>query len=250
MKELLLYYMCDEKYDYFIPLFCYFANLSNPNASMEIHTPKVEEFQFLTKLYDLKLVSIEENLKSVNALTFVTEPIRELPYTYIGDIDVLLTEDVLKAHKHMVTDEIPVSNILRDKNARMRRLSGLQFVKSNPYFKDTREMRRILKDKFWPYTNDEHILYKLIETIYGIEILTIRNPERLRPVLGIHCSPHRKEPFAEALGWGFTEEKFQLATEWLARDEFKIIEEYLKPKAQKIVDFIRNPEIGWKTDTL
>lgn len=238
-KELLLYYMCDEKYDYFIPLFCYFASLSNPEAKIEIHTPDIEQFQFLTELYDVKFHSIEKGLKSVNMLRFLTEPELKLPYTYIGDIDVLLLDNILLAQRDTVNNQIPVNNIVRPGDK--KRMSGLQFVKTDPYFKDVRKLQKVLKEKFYPNYNDEKVLYKLVDEIYGVDILTKLNPQQLRPVFGIHCSPNRKilRTVPNIPGWEVEGGQAERAVKLMARNEFKEIENILKSKAKKIVGELR-----------
>lgn len=242
-KELLLYYMCDENYDYFIPLFCYFANWSNPEAKIEIHTPDIEQFELLTRLYDVEFFPLEKGLKSINMLRFITEPKRKATYTYIGDIDILLLNNVMWAHQHLVSNEVPVCNL---KRANSERATGLQFVKTDPYFKDTRKLREGLAEWMYPYYNDENMLYKLIDGVYGIGILTELNTEMIRPILGIHCSPNRT-PEGDP-GWGLVPSSTRRlkAVELLARAEFKPIEEMLDPKAQKIVNYLRHPEEGWE----
>lgn len=246
-KELLLFYMCNQTYDYFIPLFCYFANLSNPGATIEIHTPEYQKFKPLTEMFNLHLHILDGDISNVNMRRFLDEPVCKLPYTYtyIGDIDILLLQNVLDTHKHMVDDQVPVCNIIRDPEALHPRITGLQFVKSDPYFKDTRKLRAELREEFYPLYNDEHVLYKLISGVYG-DILTIKNTERLRPVLGVHCSPNRHPEGRDGQpGWGLEKGRREKAVEILSRPEFGLIESYLQPQAWKIVNYLKYPEQGW-----
>lgn len=240
-KELLLYYMCDRGYDYFIPLFCYFASKSNPEARIEIWTQDIEKFLPLTEMFDLCLYPLPDT-QHVNTLRFLYEPINQLKYTYIGDIDILLLNNVLQFHRPLLNTKVPVSNWLRP--TKPPRITGLQCVLSDPYFNDTREYRAELMEEFYPQYNDEFVLYKLISKIYGEDILTVLNVKAQRPVFGIHCSPHRT-PCGDP-GWGLNHGRKETVSNWLQLPEFNKVRPHLQPKAQRIVDYFTVPGYVWE----
>lgn len=247
-KDLLLFYMSDQRYEYFIPLFCYFAFKSNPEAAIEIWTPNTNKFGYLTNFFDVQTYPLDPKARNVNMLRFLHEPNRKYPYTYIGDIDILLMESIMKAHLPLVGKGVPLSNMIRETNP--PRATGLQFVISDPYFKDTRELRKELMKLYYPQRNDEWVLYNLIKDTYGTDILTQKNPKKLRPVLGIHCSTNRMPYKTEGYkcNWGLTEAYRKRAVKWMSEPKFKLLEPFLQPKAKKIVDFLRDPGIGWVLD--
>ena len=245
MKELLFFCVCNEPYEHFIPIFTYFVHRTQPSAALEFHTVNDDKFQYLTELYDVEIHHIDEHpRKNFATFRWLLEPHRKFPYTYIGDVDILVIQDVLALHRNLVTPEYPISNIVRDYDAiNPSRLSGLQFVISEPYFTRTKAIRDELSQLDSTFqTNDECTLYQIVKESFGIEGILQVNPERRRPVCGIHCSL-RRDPYGLP-GWGLsnkasTGNRITSTLALLEEYVFKRLEEKFDPKLQTLVEFLR-----------
>jgi len=180
---------CDEKYLHFVEPFIHFANKSNPGSIFEIFVPQP------------KLMKKEENVYfhqlppgNPATLRFILEPqLNKTNYTYITDIDILITETVSFFHINHMKDR-SFSNVVREKKGETERLTGLHFVKNDPWYRDTKVARELSN----PYEHDETVLYQIVKSVYP-DVNLDRGLSN-RPVHGIHCSHNRKKIFGIP-GW-------------------------------------------------
>lgn len=161
----------NAKYHVFATLYPLFALISNPDAVVEIILSEYELFkknyanimEFYDKNYPSKVryTSVDTHPliagKNIlpNSVRFVIEPTLKAKYVYIGDIDILLQEDVLDYWLQFMEKHLcDFGNCLRNE----KQLTGLHFI---PY------------DKMYPVvippnidllrTNDEMLLYRMLK---------------------------------------------------------------------------------------
>ncbi len=116
-----------------------------------------------------------------NSVRFLEQPEIEAPYTYIGDIDILILEEVTPVHlKRIAETGLPYSNIQRPNK---RRLSGLHFTSSGAFYPQAAVRRFDLRRGL-----DEELLYRLV----AARKLPLPDPsDTFRPVHGFHLSISR-----------------------------------------------------------
>ena len=115
-----------------------------------------------------------------------------LPYTYIGDIDILCLESVSEQHLRRMRDTgLPYSNVLRPGK---QALSGLHFTRSEAFYP-----QRLPEDA--DLRRDERLLYQLVVS-RGWDLPDPNH--RWRPVHGYHMSLNRAPLFKPGvgIGWG------------------------------------------------
>lgn len=127
---------------------------------------------------------------SPNSVRFLEVPEVMLPYTYIGDVDVLCLETVSEQHlRRMAHTGLPYSNVLRpDKPA----LSGLHFTRSEVFYPQSLPSGADLQ-------RDEYLLNQLVLS----RGCALPDPDdRWRPVHGYHLSLNRA-PLSPGKGPGW-----------------------------------------------
>ena len=114
-----------------------------------------------------------------NSVRFLEVPEVVLPYTYIGDIDILCLESVSEQHLRRMDDTgLPYSNVLRPGKPA---LSGLHFSRSEAFYP-----QRLPEDA--DLRRDERLLYQLVVS-RGWDL---PDPDdRWRPVHGFHMTLNR-----------------------------------------------------------
>jgi hypothetical protein len=199
-------------HEIFAPLYMFFAALSNPRARFEFIVDGPEQFSetygaaldFVAARFGVpyRLQDISESdyvPKVANSYRFIMPPKTHADYVYIGDIDILIVEDVLKIHAPIFHRGLPYSNIVR--KGPDNRMSGLHLTPYDNYYPlpDIGDIVRQYDN------NDEQILYRIVERRGHLE----RQPEIdavgvRRPVHGIHMSLNRLPFFAPQLkiNWG------------------------------------------------
>jgi hypothetical protein len=166
--------------------------ISNPEARVEIAIENIHLFNekylnSINKLLELfgknKFLFREytKNLKcSHGARRFLEEPKFKSEYTYIGDIDILVCENILSSHLPILeSTKLPYSNMVRGSNP--NKLSGLHFTKTKKYYPVNAPLK-FYNEK----TNGEELLLKIIKLKTGRTPLIEDN--RIRPVHGFHLS--------------------------------------------------------------
>ena len=109
-KTLVFYTTATERYEHFIPLYTYFASRSNPGAKFEYVVSDADasrdRFTHTLAWFEAQGVSIKLRSASeckytpsmANTLRFVLPCQTRADYIYIGDVDILIVEDVMAAH--------------------------------------------------------------------------------------------------------------------------------------------------------
>ncbi|MBQ3444533.1 MAG: hypothetical protein IJG33_14970 [Selenomonadaceae bacterium] len=137
----------NAKYQVFATLYPLFALISNPYAVVEIIISDYELFKKnyanIMEFYDtnypgkVRYTSVDANPliagKNIlpNSMRFIIEPTLKAKYVYIGDIDILLAEDVLNYWlKFMDKHQSDFGNVVRPNNPDA--ITGLHFI---PYDK-------------------------------------------------------------------------------------------------------------------
>ena len=103
MNELCFFMSCDRKYTQFIFPFAYFSHIFNRGSSYEFllnegidyrDRANLDKLCMLEKI-NIKLTYISNDIKADRA-RFIYEPSINYQYAYIGDIDILILEEVAK----------------------------------------------------------------------------------------------------------------------------------------------------------
>jgi hypothetical protein len=145
-----------------------------------------------------------------NAQRFLNMPALRLPHTYIGDVDILILDsDIEAVHAdHCRALSLPYSNVVRPN---LKRLSGLHFVKTDPYFGViTPDFVSAFLDRFvvdrdaW---TDEDMLYGMMEASFGLPLHADPTVAGFRPSHGIHLCRHRT-PTGNP-GWGIAQSRIR-----------------------------------------
>lgn len=132
-----------------------------------------------------------------NSIRFIVEPELYRKYVYIGDIDILITENILDKHYHVFDKGLEYSNLVREGT---KRLTGLHFCKySNQYPLPN------VDDLIVRFSNDEELLYSIMERkrlIFSDDVY--KKIIRIRPIHGIHMSVNRMPFFwhGSRVSWG------------------------------------------------
>jgi hypothetical protein len=179
--------------------YAYFALVSNPDSCVEII---LEDLEYFTERYAEGIASLESLYpgRSVfrqsrtvasgvickpHVIRFIEEPVTKSKFVYIGDIDVMIFEDIYKIHKKYMDDNgLPFSNIIRPgtESTPYPRLTGLHFCPTNIMYPLPDIVDLDLNAR-----NDENILYEIMNRKNSMVPLTFRN----RPICGIHISVNR-----------------------------------------------------------
>lgn len=201
-----LFYV-DEKYVKFILPFLAFALVFHPTDVFEIHIVSKTIYQFpnylniglekLKQKYKNSLIIIKNTISTIKPqyLRYLNEPIFKSKYTYIGDIDILICENILGFHTKFLNDyNSIISNNIRKP---AKRLTGLHFVLTNEYYSKTLLIRAELK-KSKSLIGDETMLYDICKNIFSKEFLQLPyDMDLYRPQHGQHLSLNRK-PFLKS----------------------------------------------------
>lgn len=130
-----------------------------------------------------------------NAVRFFERPTLNTTFTYIGDVDIIITDsDIVRIHRqHMAATDLPYSNVIRNHAVQQaeQRLTGLHFVENARYY--TRRFdRMLLKYKNLgsskPLVMDEIALQVICRDLFGSPTY---NDTWIRPGHGIHLSNNR-----------------------------------------------------------
>lgn len=198
---------CNERNMPFVFPFIWFAKETNPNASFEFHITDANAL--LDALFKNGLsyirskcenrISIVPNKTQIKPqyYRFLVDPINFMTeYTYIGDIDILICENVLASHMNRVQRQ----DFIYDNEIRFKqnRLTGLHLVRNDKWYPLTKSARQLYYNSKNLNINDEVMLYDICnksnikmypETLDGV----LKN----RPIHGQHLSLSRR-PFTQS----------------------------------------------------
>lgn len=204
--DTLFFTACTESYDFFAVPYAYFCLRNNPAAKVEIVFDDYEAFmkknvasvQKILEMYPdsvlFRQASVTRNKKIVpGSIRFVEEPQTRCTYLYIGDIDLLVMDDVQKIHLQLMErHSLPFSNIVRlDKDGKpTKRLSGLHFIRFNEFYP-----LPDISDLDLGKENDEMVLFEIMNR----KGLMVPLEFRSRPECGVHVSLSR-DPAGRSTG--------------------------------------------------
>lgn len=210
MNSILFFTCATGIYKSFVIPYIYFAIKSNPNAKFEIIVEDGAEFEEVHYQSLKKLRSENEILirgipdstikpKMDNSIRFIVEPLLRADYVYIGDVDILIVDNILPIHMHVFDYGLPYSNLIR---ANTKKLTGLHLATY-----DSQYPLPYIEDLISTYSNDEELLFAIMDRkrqIYEENIY--KNIVKIRPIHGLHMSLNRLPFFDHKLrvGWGIT----------------------------------------------
>jgi hypothetical protein len=185
--DILFLLVATKNHKRFIPTFIYFAKKYHPNAHFEIYTDGYTD-QFNEANVDFYILPGELR-KTPNGARFFLRPFVKKKYTYIGDIDIMLKENIIQFH----IDKMKKTGLYFDNQSRVGKeaLSGLHFVKTFEYYHHVEKAQKKFVDKIGL---DEHYLYLICSSIWDISPIISKNIEEFskgRPIHGIHLSMNR-----------------------------------------------------------
>jgi SAM-dependent methyltransferase len=213
LKSKILFYTSATKfYENFVTPYIFFAATHNLNSTFEFI---VDDISLFRSRHQPALDWLTENLNIVihlqdtqgllnrphkeNSIRFIIEPKMEAEFVYIGDVDIMIMEDIASWHSPIFEAALPYSNIIRSGT---KRLSGLHFTRYKSHY-PLPEIADLINSEI----NDEELLYKIVERkglLYPNEkFYSIKNN---RPIHGLHMSLNRL-PFSynkERVGWGMS----------------------------------------------
>ena len=238
--EVLFFTCATGMYENFVIPYIYFAEIHNPHSRYEFI---VENGPAFVATHERALAWLKDHMNvvptirdisevptrphMVNAIRFVVEPIQTADYVYIGDVDIVLLENVLDHHRPVFDAGLPYSNVVRPGTSRLTGLHLAEYSKHYP-LGEIDDLVRSVK-------GDEELLYRITERkglLYDSErlsaVLRGRSP---RPVHGIHMSLNRF-PFWDRDSrpdWELTFPYAQRAAEILEGEQFASLLDTLHP---------------------
>jgi hypothetical protein len=196
--ELLIYVYADEKYSMFAIPYVHFALKHNPQACVEVCFDDLESFRSKNinaiKIleekyhgrYHFRQATILRSSGIIpNTIRFIDPPELKANYIYIGDIDLIIMDDIIATHTDLMKKSgLSYSNVIRKEsiNTSYPRLTGLHFCHYNDYFP-----LPDLSDIDLATANDEYVLYEIMKR-KGVNLSPDFN---IRPECGIHMSLSR-----------------------------------------------------------
>lgn len=189
-----------------LPLYAFFALSSNPNSVVEMvvknqtdfYLKHAKELMWIMAHFDSSSVCVRNMAHNViqrteisNTWRYLEKPVRHAQYTYIGDVDIFMTESVLDdtmRMDQMKTWNIPYSNIVRPNTTR---LTGVMLMRTDDFYTPKLlELQQTVNAK----GNDEMVLYRIVNAS-RIGLPPDASDDDLlskyRPLHGVHLSTNR-----------------------------------------------------------
>ncbi|MCK0770241.1 hypothetical protein [Chromohalobacter canadensis] len=240
--RLLVYVFADKEYEIFVLPYIFFSLKYNKDAIVEVvlddhDSPLLKSCRGVEVLYELygdrfvirKSQLTGRNYINLNARRFVEEPESVAKYIYIGDIDIMIMDDIKSKHLDLIKEhKIPFSNIIRNPEDSKKRLTGLHFSEYNKLYP-----LPDLSDLDLLRNNDEHLLYLIVSR----KGYMVPADFRERPELGVHMSlsrdplgrtsgPKQQTYQRKSIGWGGSG-YYQEFQETITASDFKVLEDHL-----------------------
>lgn len=222
MPSVLFFTCATGFYENFVVPYVFFAQKHNRTSLFEFIVDDVVSF---SEKHGESVAWLKENLdasillrevaemavkpKSKNSYRFVMEPMSIADFVYIGDVDIMIMEDIFHHHRAVFDYGLPYSNIIRRDGGR---LTGLHFSRYDAHYP-----LGYIDDLIEEETNDEALLFRIVDRkglLY--DSARYRSVHPGRPIHGIHMSLNRL-PFSyhkERVGWGARYKWFESAL-WL-----------------------------------
>ncbi|WP_346993455.1 hypothetical protein [Alteromonas gracilis] len=202
--ELLFLVYADEKYELFVTPYIWFALSTNPESAVEVvlknkkgfEEKRYESLKLLKKQFGdrFRLTQSTYGNSNIipNTIRFIETPTIKAKHLYIGDIDILVLQNVMDVHTEiMEVNDMSYSNKIRNKDDAKPRMTGLHFCKYDDYYPLPPLDGISLETE-----NDEHVLYLLLRA----KNIDINYENRTRPLCGLHVSLNR-DPFGRTSGF-------------------------------------------------
>ena len=248
MNKLLFFTATDNGYEDFIPLYVYFASKYNKDAQFEFLIKNLTpDFQNLINEFsktfhiNVKLRKLINEHNTADKLRFLTEPEIKCEYTYIGDIDIFITEDILPFH----LNELKKYGTIYDNKIRLKYhflMSGLHFVKTKEWYEKTKNVRNKYLNKTVPQ-RDEQILKNIVFESKIKVLDNIKENSFNRPIHGIHISLNRV-PFTNKLTFPINDFKNIFINDLYKSDDWNKLKPFLSKKLldilKKCEDYVNN----------
>ena len=145
--ELNIVVYADDNYFKFVAPFIFFALSYNPKAHVEVIL--IDKDRFFNE-YKRSIVELENIFKNhfslvqdklvdtkviVNTRRFLHQSKINSDYIYIGDIDILIMEDLKSKHTSIIKNhKVPFSNKIRNPDEDYKRLTGLHFISKDAMY--------------------------------------------------------------------------------------------------------------------
>ena len=200
MTDLLFFSVANEAYEPFVLPYAASCLTNNPGARLELVLERPKTFEH-SNADALDILATHTNGRftlsrssfgrtPANSLRFLIEPKSKADTVYIGDIDIIITEDIRQGHEdHMARTGLLYSNIARPGK---RALTGLHYTRWDAYYP---------VQAVPPHSKvnlDEALLYDLVEA-RGLDLPDA--DDNYRPIHGIHLSLNR-DPRDLKGSWG------------------------------------------------
>ena len=225
-KDILFFTCATGVYQHFVIPYIFFASRYNKSASFEILVDDADLFietnkrslrffyknDIVVNIRTLPVVPVKPKMQ--NSYRFIIEPELQAEYVYIGDIDIMIVEEILPLHLHIFEENLPYSNIVRKGT---KKLTGLHFAKYNKQY-PLPEISGLVKS----IENDEELLYEIMSRkgmIYPSEVYD----KIERPQHGIHMSLNRLPYFYQKSrsDWGMHRKYLEKLQTLFEEDYFK-----------------------------
>lgn len=245
-KELLILVYSDDNYKMFVLPYIYYALIHNTNTFVEIILDDADSFkienqkgiEYLQSIFLNSFLIRQSKYKKgeivPNTIRFLDEAHCFAKYLYIGDIDLLIFEDIKQVHLNLIDKyELPFSNIIRKQ--KLKKLTGLHFCEYNKYYP-----LPDLSDVDLKMTNDEHVLYLIMKR----NGYMVPDSFSIRPLCGIHMSLSR-----DIVGRYWLNDKIDLfSKDAIGWDEIQIYKiPYMKSLCnEKYFNLIKHLDISYR----
>ena len=243
MKKLLFFTAVDNGYEDFLPLYIYFANKYNENSSFEFLVKNLKE-DFLSLINNFSnqfgiknvlLRNFNNEFFDANQYRFIDEPTIKCEYTYIGDVDIFIKENILPFHISKMNEHNTIyDNCIRPDQR--KKLTGLHFIKTEEWYKQTKNVRHefisLYSDKKCKINNEE--LLKLIADKSKVKLFD-NGKFFPRPLHGVHISLKRK-PFTDKMEFPSKEYKEMMIDNFFKTKDYEILKPFLSNNMLNILD--------------
>lgn len=243
--------LLDKHFEDFILPFIFFALNSSKNAWCEIvvnsQTYKKENekaFLELSKQMGKRFTITEKKLShGADVSRFLIMPTKICDYTYISDIDILITENSIENYYNRIFSQIklPYSNIRRG-DAPL--LTGTFCANTQKYY--TQKMKSLMNTFFTKNLQtqrDESVLFDIVSTVHGLPTTEMNQDiEKYRPIHGIHTSlsrpPRAPDYQPDFPSWDLTELKIKQFDKITQSKHFKAIYPFFTDRYKNILNKI------------
>jgi len=238
-EDLVIYTTANRPYEPFILPYVASCLEFNPGAYVEVGVEDAERFRGENyQAFELLYVRYGASMDVTNAnfsrgaphsARFLNESVTQRKFTYIGDIDILILEEIAPKHiENMQALNLPYSNILRRNR---KALSGLHFTKTDAFYPIQLSDHGLIN-------LDEQMLYQMVKD-KGLGLPD--ETSSFRPLHGFHMSLNRRPYCSQGLFWGLDGNAVKPYLKFTQSDFWKEIFNYFDPSYKALfiaLDFV------------